>query len=305
MPFLHGAGAHELLLARVLNSEVLTTHVLDGRTGDRVATLDGPNALAAMTERLRAAQRTTTPLRAANGRRVWFLNQVLECDGRDGAVERLPWHQDDVAQFQHGFGFRFHRRGQPMGHSFYDLTRTRVFTLDGAELGLGNGPQIRAGEWVIGSVGSGWSLFDPERRTRRPLAGVTKTDCVGPVLDDGRMLAIVGGELTMLDPESGERTVLLLPAGCKPTRVADAGVHQLRTPSGQRLFLLMGDQDPWLGRLEPDAKRVAITRLPQSAQVLGAADEESAVIVRTNEVVLERLFFDGRAPQRLFPVASR
>jgi hypothetical protein len=31
-------------------------------------------------------------------------------------------------------------------------------------------------------------------------------DGVGPGLDDGRRLAIVSGELAVLDPESGERT---------------------------------------------------------------------------------------------------
>jgi hypothetical protein len=67
---------------------------------------------------------------------------------------------------------------------------------------------VRPGDWLIGSFLDGWSLYDPDQRTHRPLLP-EGTELLA-MLPDGRLLVDLGLEgVVCLEPETGERRQVL------------------------------------------------------------------------------------------------
>lgn len=67
---------------------------------------------------------------------------------------------------------------------------------------------VRPGDWLIGNFVDGWSLYDPDLRTQRPL--LAKGTELLAMLPDGRLLLDLGPEgVVCLEPETGERSQVL------------------------------------------------------------------------------------------------
>jgi hypothetical protein len=251
----------------------LDSRLIDSDTG-RVADVEEAAALL-------VSHRASTPLRSAEGRRIWFRGTKAVTENADGSLsigdEALP-----VPGFPCGFGVQFSRRG------VFDAIRGRYFETKAPFV------RVRPGRWLAKQrMGDGpMMLLDPETGEWSDALGIDEEDWVASVHDDGRIFVFrVGGALALVNPESGEREVVRDSDGIvvEPESFRDAsrfGRCASRTPGGSRLFMLDGVP----ARYDAESSRLvcAKVRMHEPMLLIGCADDD-AVFVLVGERRIERL----------------
>jgi len=295
--------------------------LFDAATGEPLADDLAKELRTCVGPRAGALGRIGDSVRLPDGRRVWRQDGVLMAD--PGRV--LPDSRFERSPSLHGFGDRGHgvclgdaKLGSALSRewAWYDLTREQRFAVDGNLLVQ----FVRAGRWIVRDWTNSWDrttlkFYDPETRALEPVPSLGKWDDVLALNDDGRVLVVTKAgkesdarrDFVLLDPETGEREMVELPAGIAATSkwIRVAG----RTPDGRAIVWLQDPKDrrTWLLRFDPGASgaaraapRLVSTAMLDGAELLGAADEDSLVAIESSRRLV-RARFDGSTVETLFP----
>jgi hypothetical protein len=250
---------------------------------------------------LEATSKQLSPYRTGSGERFFVARGKAWVVAADGSQRAVPWREGDYPLFQAGRGFRMaNKPGGATPPRYFDLERMRVF-----ELEVDQQPVIRSGAWLAKPMQK--LLFWPDTGATAPVRGFEHGESWGPLIDERRFAVYRKGEprLSLLDPETGERSPLRAPA------VGNAGLGWVgnpigshggaRTPSGAPIVQLNVDgQGTCLAKLAGD--ELVCTPCPTDGLlVLVACPDEDTVLAVVNQQTLERLRFGDPRREVLFP----
>jgi len=189
---------------------------------------------------------------------------------------------------------------------FYDPFRSTLFReselFPGEDLPC---VKVRPGRWLLwdwnhGGSGNRWSLLDPETGERAPAPAMEDVSTSCPFIEDGRLVVVEEGEVVLLDPELGARTVVSQADGWPgPIRWVFSPGHVVG-PEG--ILLVSGEGWYTLGRFDHSTVSLRPARRSSSEMIWWVASlDEDTVLAIEDGRRLVCLFFDGREPEVIFP----
>jgi len=251
---------------------------LDGRIIDSVTGLTPGLDQATI---LRKARRAATPFRTPEGGRLWTRGEKIVVENPDG-VTRLIEAEDPLNGFPNGFGIHSFNRG------IFDVPRQQYFSMKSMK----RQPRfirVRPGRWIVrqNMMKGPWMLLDPETWESAPAKGIGEREYVCAIHDDGRVFVVrAAGQVTLVDPETGESTELSdgdgLPVKVMPSwyGLRDAsrfGRVAARTPNGARVFML--DSSPARFDAESNSLVRCKVRFNGSTTFVGCVNEHVAHVL--------------------------
>ncbi len=256
------------------------------------------------------AARSMSPMRTADGLRLWLHDRHLFMHKANGVTEELPWDTKDTAWRLCGFGVpilgkanQWHvydfarRRKYPVG--FEEVTMERLWVLPHAWL-VGSGPQLEPNSGREGLMRlratCDWNLVDPDSSDLgTPAPGLEDGDSVQAVLDDGEVLAYRPCDESpfcyQVNTQTGTRVPLSirgLEEGYVIETLSEAGNSApLRGPSDERLLRIAvranGESVIGFAMLKPGAR--SISPLIEALSFIGWQDDGHLILIKDNKVI--------------------
>ncbi|TDJ75300.1 MAG: hypothetical protein E2O39_04135 [Planctomycetota bacterium] len=174
-------------------------------------------------------------------------------------------------------------------------------------------PEFTRAAWADARVGSsrwllqrglGWVWVDPETGVTEPVAWLVVGDQLGPSLEDGRVLLLRDGRMSLLDPETGERSIVRI-VGAESTFIhhvnsAIHGEHPLRVDEPTIVNVFTRE---WRGLalLDPVAGTLRRASESTAAFQIAATDGASAIAVDGGRRLVRHDFRTG-VTEELFSV---
>lgn len=251
-----------------------------------------------------------------DGRQVWVANWKIVERTRDGVQGEVVPDIPDRWALPLGAGVE----GE---NAWYDCTRRRAWRKQELASLFHQVVLVRAGRWIVvkrntatreGDLAN-TMLWDPETRELAPVPGLSGNLLRG-LHPDGRLLVVetastegAAGAFVLLDPESGSRRDLPLPAPLA-AKLHGGWLHGF-TDSGDlliKLYASSDDESPfrrevWIVRLDPRKDVLACVgpfARGVSPDFLGCPDRDTVLFVADDRQLL-RAHFDGRPTETLFP----
>jgi hypothetical protein len=228
-----------------------------------------------------------------------------DCCGFSIPEEVVPLDEISKVDGIVGLGLRVVIKGEgdelPVG--IYDPFRKRLFFAEDVPEGVdfdGFHTFVRPGHWICRDRDDdSLALVDPETGERSPVLGFDAYMLTPCLADDGRLLDLDGRSLQLVDPETGVTEEWPLPAtvpGDVSWVYRDSGDPGcLRAIAEGRFTYLRFDST---GQVLRHALPVH-ARSGDRPRLVGCPDEDTAIVYNSQRI--ERIYFDGRDPEVVFP----
>ena len=213
--------------------------------------------------------------------------------------------------YRAGLGFGVRGRDGGGWDAYYDPFRDRLFKELDVFPGGGAPPfwrlAIRPGRWLFLDPRSRMDSYavDPETGERSPVPGLTETTKPGPLLRDGFLLVVEGGDVYRLDPDTGDRQPVAL-TGERPPSIEYLYPFRGELIDATGSVFVMESEGWRPGRYDPDRLTLHFGPpcLGTPGQVLSILDDDSGIAIQGDHSLI-RFFLDGRETEVLFPRSER
>lgn len=315
-------------LGRSVSSPLEFCDAFDGKSGARLSGEQWKSLLGAGRSVDDSIVRARDSLVMPDGSRCWMSGRTLHVESRDGTPtlqefkeappERRRW-QACGAGFQLGWCDGF---VDVSARRFVSGTKVQAILKKFSDGDPYASPYsvvaIRSSGWLLRIVHgrrtrtSEYVLWSPGDATVRPVAGIAPGEIAVAATTDGRVLVAAWNsdrassnttkEIAFVDPATGARSPVVLPAGIPPP----SGVAlRERLPSGALVvYLFPADRHPArshrVARISLDGVMQVAADVPGETREIGCPDDSSILLLSENRRIL-RAGFDGSPVELLFP----